>query len=118
MSDVSFKNIHWSGTLILMLMRLAAATVVALIVMLASNPQNFAAESIVTVPAALACMLVMGALCATLGNWGVPWIGFGAVMAFLTIIGDPILWIIGKFMPGLLPADFAIVNRPVLFLPN
>lgn len=117
------SRIVWKDTFILALMRIAAGSLVIVVVMalsnggLASSQDGFTMGDIVAVPFAVGICLAIALAASYLGQLGVPWVGLGGLLALAVIVGDPIIWLLKQTNPELVPVEqFGIVNPAFVFV--
>ncbi|NUM45469.1 MAG: hypothetical protein HUU38_12260 [Anaerolineales bacterium] len=106
-----FKHIQWGSTLWLALLRSLSSTVMWFFIALAL--QDDAAFSMLAFPVIyFAILLPAGLIASVLNDWGVPFVWFILLMASISIIvGDPLLWVINKIKPGIVPVEeYGFIN--------
>lgn len=114
MGGLRFSEIHWGSTLALAVMRLVAAS---LVIGLASLIFTGDPIGLMAGPVVLALFVAAAFVGGILDKMGVPVIGITVLLGFVVLAGDPLLWIISKQKPGLLPIEnFGMFNRPMLFV--
>jgi len=119
---MKFSSVHWGGTALLAVMRLAAASVVIsiLTIPMAVKSGGNIGEMLALPLAALVFLgmcISIALLGALLDKLGVPFAGILVIAGFFVVIGDPLVWTINKFKPGMLPVEeFGFLNRPILFV--
>ena len=119
------KDIYWKETLIYNLARAAAAGFIIGFLMIGDNAAAPLLYALIS-PFTYLCFILPAAFVLGMLNW-VPYIGiaymiFGILSIAFVSIGDPIIWLINRFFPGLLPVDHpALFNlsplAPVVFDP-
>lgn len=118
MSDIRFADISWGATFQLAIIRLASASLVVILFLVVSDPSSFIG-ALFGAPMFLGILVLLALAGSYLAkSTGVEFFGFAALPAFLVVIaGDPPLWVMSKFKPGLLPVDrFGFFNKIVLFV--
>lgn len=111
------KFIDYGATFKLALYRVVASGIVVGAIMFVLNPSAEGFALILAGPFAIAIFVAIGLSCVIAGRFGVPFAGLGGFMAFLGVIGDPLLWYIEKRKPGFIPSvGFSMLNRPVLII--
>lgn len=85
MDDIRFSDIAWGSTFTLAIMRLASASLVAIMFMVLSDPGAMSAATIVQVPLYTGGFVLFAVVSAYLDMQGVDWIGFGALLGFLPL---------------------------------
>ena len=114
MGGLRFSEISWGSTLTLAIFRLLAASVVIGVPLSIMAGE---ALGLIMGPVVLAMCVAAAFLGGILDKMGVPVIGITVLFGFVLLIGDPLLWFISKYKPGLLPVDnFGIFNRPMVFV--
>ena len=118
MSDIRFSEIDWASTFFLALVRLGSARIVIFVVMTILEPGAFNIGELFMLPVILGvCVLFALVFGYLYKSTGVEWLGLGTLPGFLTVAGDPLLWLLTKFKPEALPVDrFGFVNRAVIFV--
>ena len=117
MLGLRFSEIHWGATLILALMRICAASIVVFILVAMVEPGGARFDVFLATPVVVGGSILAAVGCVALDKMGIPFIGIGAIVGFLAVVGDPLLWIANKFRPGIVPMqDFGIFNRTVLLV--
>ncbi len=111
------KYVFWGATLKLALLRsFCGGLVWGVLAAFIHPPDTQWYEPLLLMPLGVPLIyflyLPMGLLFGALSQGGVPFIGLGVVPLILfVIVGDPILWCIGKSRPGLIPvSDFGPFN--------
>lgn len=128
------NDTHWQATLHLNAVRVVSATITLMILFLLgkvfgvlSGP-HWAGVSIVDVLTIPAALLVVGlaiiGVCRVAGKMGVPMIDAVAgimslVMIVFIAVGDPLIWVVRKYYPGLVPVqEFKFVNPNAVIMVN
>ena len=116
MYGLKFSEISWGSTILLALMRLASASLVVAILMIVTTGQMSPA-AIIAAPMFLGMCVAAALTGAFLDKMGVPIVGLLVILGFAVILGDPLVWLLKKQKPDLVPVDsFGIFNRPILFV--
>lgn len=109
MSDFSikrdWKKINWKATFQYNVFRSLCATPVWLLFTSLLNEQ-FIWQMILFPVAYFAFWLPFGLICGWLARLGIPFVGLLSIVSSLVIVvGDPVVWIISKIKPDLVPVD-------------
>lgn len=100
-----YRKVDWGSTLLYNHIRSAAGALVWFLLMI---PLSGKVEwSFLALPLGYAVVILpTGLLCKVLAEKGVPFIGWGYVMmSLLLALGDPLLWLLDRARPGLLPVE-------------
>lgn len=106
-----FKNVRFKETVWLNLVRGAAAGVVWMIVFLIIRPPEMKKTALLTFPIGLAIgmvtiMPIISWIFKVMGSMGIPFMGLGnVVIGLLAVPGDPILYVLHKIQPTLVPVQ-------------
>jgi hypothetical protein len=106
-----FENARFKETLWLNLLRGAAAGVVWMIVFLIKSPPDMSKAMLLTFPIGLAIGMVtimptISWIFKVMGSMGIPFMGLGnVVIGLLAVPGDPILYMLHKIKPELVPVQ-------------
>jgi len=117
-----FKNVNWQATLKYNAFRAAGAGIVWCIFELMSGAGLHALPMIVAFPIGYFIFLLpIGLITAWLSGIGVPWVGLvNFLFALMLVVGDPLVFILKKVKPALVPIDRpGFVNfKLVIFIIN
>ena len=117
MNGIRFSEIHWGATALMVLIRLAAASIVVAILMFITNPGAVSIYMLVAAPIFLGACAAAALEAGFLDKMGVPVIGIATLLGFFLVIGDPLVWAVAKAKPGILPVqEFGFFNRIILFV--
>ena len=106
-----FKNARFKETVWLNLVRGAAAGVVWMIILFIANPPEAKKAMLLTFPFGLAIgmvtiMPIISGIFKVMGSMGIPFMGLGnVVIALLVVPGDPILYLLHKIKPEIVPVQ-------------
>ena len=106
-----FKNARFKETVWLNLLRGAAAGVVWMIILFIANPPEMKKATLLMFPIGLAIgmvtiMPIISWIFKVMGSMGIPFMGLGnVVIGLLAVPGDPILYVLHKIKPELVPVQ-------------
>jgi hypothetical protein len=106
-----FKNARFKETLWLNLLRGAAAGVVWMIIFLVVNPPETNKAMLLTFPIGLpigmvTIMPIISGIFRAMKSMGIPFMGLGnVVIALLVVPGDPIVYMLHKIKPEIVPVE-------------
>lgn len=101
-----FKRINWPATALYNLIRSASAGIVWFVIMLFTSQPSDAWHALGLPLAYFAFLLPLGLFCAFLIDRGVPLAGLVTILfALILAVGDPLLFVVHKIKPTLLPVD-------------
>ncbi|MEQ1790260.1 MAG: hypothetical protein ABL857_07440 [Rickettsiales bacterium] len=107
------STVLWRETLIFMALRCIVASIPFLI--LVSVRQGFEVMDILAAPFAVFTLASFAFGAALLSKIGIPFAGFLSILLAIPLyIGDPIIWLIHKMKPDLIPLENPSVFNPPL----
>ncbi len=116
-----FKHVNWGGTLKYNTLRAAGAGIVWFVLALLAGAKWQSFTMLLFPLFYFVSFLPFGLLTAWLSGLGVPWVGlFAAFVALMVGVGDPLVFILKKSKPELVPVDKApfFSLKTVIFLLN
>jgi hypothetical protein len=117
-SRMGYANTNWLATIKLAVMRFFCAGLVLAVLMFLFNPESRSAMLFLAMPLAVALWVAVSIAFSTVAKMlSLPMTWIIDLFPFITILGDPILWIAAKYKPNLLPVEsFGLFNRPILYV--
>jgi len=113
-----FKKIMWGPTAQLNGIRVAIAAIVWFIILLcAAEPVGDALFVLYVLPLAFFLFFMpAGLVCGYLASLDIPLVGWGVFLtAFIVIVADPLVFILHKFYPKLIPVDkYSFINFKIV----
>lgn len=101
-----FKSVNWSGTLKYNSLRAAGAGVVWCLLGVVAGAKWQALQMLLFPICYYVFFLPIGLIAAWLSGLGVPWVGLlAAIFAFFVGVGDPLVFVLKKVRPDLVPAE-------------
>jgi len=101
-----FRNVNWAGTLKYNLIRAAGAGIVWFLLVLITGGKWGAFTMLLFPIIYFVSLLPLGLFTGWLSSKGVPWVGiFALFAAFLVAVGDPLVFILKKFKPEVVPVE-------------
>jgi hypothetical protein len=117
-SRMGYANTNWLATIKLAVMRFLAAGLVLAVLMFLFNPESRSVMLFLAMPLAIALWVAISLVFSKVAKaFDLPMTWIIDLFPFITILGDPILWIAAKYKPNLLPVEsFGLFNRPILYV--
>ena len=117
-----FRTISWGATLTVAAIRIVLAALLWVVIMLLAgsipNASTFFAMYI-TLLLVITVAMAVALPAVGLARAGIPFVGLLALPAWLAVLADPIIHVVWKMKPELIPVDhFKLINPPVLALFN
>ncbi len=113
----NLRKVIWGDTLKLALLRSLSGGLSLGVLGLFIRPPNYGPYDMllagpIGVPILYFVWLPFGLVCGRLSEAGVPFAGLGSLpLIFFVLTGDPLLYVLGKSKPGLIPiSDFKFLN--------